>query len=59
MNSFKESLTSIGKKEAVRWVRLKLIGLQPKRSCARASRLQELSSGQTRTCTLEWRSFEH
>jgi hypothetical protein len=57
MNWFKESLTSIGKKEAVRWVRLKLIGLQPKRSCARASWLQELSSGQTRTCTPDWQLF--
>jgi hypothetical protein len=57
MNWFKESRTSIGKKEAVRWVRLKLIGLQPKRSCARASWLQELSSGQTRTCTPDWQLF--
>jgi len=32
------------------WVRLKLIGLRPKRPCARTCWLQELSSGQTKTC---------
>ncbi len=39
-------------KEALRWVRPKLIGLQPKRRCARAYWLQELSWGQTEIFTL-------
>jgi hypothetical protein len=49
MNLSKSSLTSTGKKEALRWVRLKLIGLQPNNLCARTCYLQELSSGQTKT----------
>lgn len=49
----KNSLTSTGKKEAVRSVRQKLIGLQPKRPCARTCWLQGLSSGQTTGCIAE------
>jgi hypothetical protein len=43
----KNSLTSTGTKEAVRWVRQKSIGLQPKRPSARTCWLQELNSDQT------------
>jgi len=50
MNLCKSSLTSTGKKEAVPWVRLKLIGLRPKGPCARTCWLQELNSSQTKTC---------
>jgi hypothetical protein len=56
MNSSKSTLTSAGKKEALRSVRLKLIGLPPKRPCARACWLQEWSSGQTKTCTANGKS---
>jgi hypothetical protein len=52
-NLCKGSLIRIGKKEAVRWVRQKLIGLQPKGTCAHTCWLQELISGQAGTCTLE------
>jgi hypothetical protein len=49
MNLSKSSLTNTGKKEGLRWVRLKLIGLQPKRARARTCWRQELSSGQAKT----------
>jgi hypothetical protein len=45
-------------KEALRWVHQKLIGWQPKRPCAPACWLQELSSGRMRIYILERRSFE-
>ena len=49
----KNSLTSTGTKEAVRWVRQKSIGLQPKRPSARTCWLQELNSDQTTGCIAE------
>ncbi len=52
MNLSKRSLTSTGKKEALRWAPLKLIGLQPKRRCVPACWLQELSWDQTEIFTL-------
>jgi hypothetical protein len=58
MNLGKKSLTSTGKKEALRWVHPKLIGMRLKKRCVRTYRLQELSSGQTRICILDWRGFE-
>ena len=61
MNWCKNSRTNTGKKEGVHFGHRKLIGLQPKRPHARTCWLQELSLGQTRICTPDWRglNIEH
>ena len=48
-------------KEGVRLGHRKLIGLQPKKPCVSTCSLQELSLGQTRICTPDWRglNIEH
>jgi hypothetical protein len=59
MNSSRDLRTCDGKKEAVRLDHRKLIGSRLNMPFVRTFWRQELSSGQTRICTLDWRGFEY